>query len=81
MKIGAVIQLVEIAQLNRAFTFEEIKSTAIRCEEFGFDSLWVYDHLLYLEKKNQTLGIWEPWRSFSARAPVPKGVTPGPLGT
>lgn len=79
MKIGAVIQLVEIAQLKRAFTFEEIKSTAIRCEEFGFDSLWVYDHLLYREKKDQTLGIWEAWTMLSALAAVTSRVTLGTL--
>jgi len=81
MRIGAVIQLVEIAQLQRAFTFEEIKSTAIRCEEFGFDSLWVYDHLLYREKKDHTTGIWESWTMLSALAAVTKRVTLGTLVT
>ncbi len=79
MKIGAVIQLVEIAQLKRAFTFDEIKSTAIRCEEYGFDSLWVYDHLLYREKKDQTLGIWEVWTMLSALAAATSRVALGTL--
>ena len=81
MKVGAVIQLVEIAQLKRAFTFDEIKTTAVQCEEMGFDSLWVYDHLLYREKKDQTLGIWESWTMLSALAAVTKRVTLGTLVT
>lgn len=79
MKIGAVIQLVEIAQLKRAFTFDEIKSTAIRCEDYGFDSLWVYDHLLYREKKDQTTGIWEAWTMLSALAAATSRVALGTL--
>lgn len=79
MKIGAVIQLVEIAQLQRAFTFEEIKNTAVNCEAMGFDALWVYDHLLYREKKDHTTGIWEAWTMLSALAAVTKRVTLGTL--
>src|SRR5512136_3172101 len=51
MKIGVVIMLVELKDLGRALTFREIRATASHCEELGFDSIWVYDHLLYRMKK------------------------------
>jgi probable F420-dependent oxidoreductase len=81
MKIGVVIQLVEISELKRAFTFPEIRATAQRCEELGFDSLWIYDHLMYRMKKGETLGIWEGWSMLSALAACTQKVELGPLVT
>jgi probable F420-dependent oxidoreductase len=79
MKIGAVIMLVEISDLGRALTFPEIRATAKRCEELGFDSIWIYDHLLYKGKKDATIGIWEGWSMLSALAASTQRVELGPL--
>jgi len=79
MKIGAVIQLVELRDLKRALTFTEIRDTAQRCEEQGFDSIWVYDHMLYRMKKGVTTGIWEGWSMLSALAACTQKVELGPL--
>ena len=79
MKIGVVIQLVEINELKRAFTFPELRATAQRCEALGFDSIWIYDHLLYRMKKGETLGIWEGWSMLSALAACTQKVELGPL--
>ena len=79
MKIGAVIQLVEISELKRAFTFAEIRATAQCCEELGFDSIWVYDHILYRTKTGETTGIWESWSMLSALAACTQKVELGPL--
>ncbi len=79
MKIGAVIQLVELRDLKRALTFNEIRDTAQLCEEQGFDSIWVYDHMLYRTKKGETTGIWEGWSMLSALAACTQKVELGPL--
>lgn len=79
MKIGAVIMLVELSDLKRALTFPEIRSTALLCEELGFDSIWVYDHLLYRSKRGVTTGIWEGWSMLTALAACTHKVELGPL--
>jgi probable F420-dependent oxidoreductase len=68
MKIGVVIMLVEMERLKRAHSFGEIRQIALLSEELGFDSIWLYDHLLYREKKGHTTGIWEGWSMLSALA-------------
>lgn len=79
MKIGAVIQLVELRDLKRALTFAEIREAALRCEGLGLDSIWVYDHMLYRMKKGVTTGIWEGWSMLSALAACTQKVELGPL--
>lgn len=79
MKIGAVIQLVEMRDLKRAMTFNEIRAIALQCEESGMDSIWVYDHLLYRNQKGHTTGIWEGWSMLAALAACTQKVELGTL--
>jgi probable F420-dependent oxidoreductase len=83
MKIGAVIMLTEQAALGgRAPSFQEIRSQALRCEQLGFDSLWLYDHLLYHSGRKKTItGIWEGWSMLSALAASTQRVELGTLVT
>ncbi len=83
MKIGVVIMLVELPGLDRALSFQEIRGTAERSEDLGFDSIWLYDHLLYRfgKRKPKTLGIWEGWSMLSALAAVTHKVELGTLVT
>ncbi len=69
MKIGVVIMLAEGREQRRAPTFQEICGQAQQAERMGFDSIWLYDHLLYrFGKGKTTTGIWEGWTMLSALA-------------
>ncbi len=79
MKIGVVIMLVELKDLGRTMNFPEIRDAAQHCEALGFDSIWIYDHLLYRMRKGVTTGIWEGWSMLSAVAACTQKVERGPL--
>ncbi len=76
MNLGFVIILAEQRGLGRAQSYPEIRSMAQRAEQAGFDSIWLYDHLLYRPAREEgrqgaediTIGIWECWTMLSALA-------------
>ncbi|MBW7929446.1 MAG: hypothetical protein H3C58_15440, partial [Fimbriimonadaceae bacterium] len=39
---------------------------ALQAERDGFDSVWVYDHLLYRFPDRPQFGIWEGWTILAA---------------
>lgn len=71
--------LADRSYLKRAMNWDEIRETALYCEDLGFDSIWVYDHLLYRQKKGETIGIWEGWSMLTALATVTRRVELGTL--
>jgi alkanesulfonate monooxygenase SsuD/methylene tetrahydromethanopterin reductase-like flavin-dependent oxidoreductase (luciferase family) len=79
MKIGLVIMLAESRELGRAPTYREIHTMAIHAEESGFDSIWLYDHLLYRPEGVPTIGIWECWTMLSALAEATRRIELGTL--
>jgi probable F420-dependent oxidoreductase len=79
MKIGLVLMLAEMRELQRAYSYREIRETAIQAEQAGFDSLWLYDHLLYRTEEPGTIGIWECWSVLSALAEATRSIELGTL--
>lgn len=79
MKIGLVLVIAEHRELRRPYSYQKTRQIAMQAEEAGFDSLWLYDHLLYRPKDVPTIGIWECWTFLSALAEATHKVELGTL--
>ncbi len=79
MDIGIVLPIGESRSLGRARRYPEIREMARQAEAAGFDSIWLYDHLLYRSEGEKTTGIWECWTLLSALAEATQRVTLGSL--
>ncbi|MGE5123055.1 MAG: LLM class flavin-dependent oxidoreductase [Acidobacteriaceae bacterium] len=78
MKIGLVLVIAEREELQRAYSYQETRQIAVQAEAAGFDSLWLYDHMLY-RGDYPTIGIWECWTFLSALAEATHRVELGTL--
>lgn len=75
MKIGLVLPLAEYPWKQPSYP--EIRSLALAAEDAGFDSLWVFDHLLFRGPDGPAEGIWESWTVLSALAEATRRVELG----
>jgi probable F420-dependent oxidoreductase len=67
MKIGMILPLAE-DETGAAPSWTELKAAAQQSEALGFDSVWVYDHLLHRFEGHPTVGFWEAWTMLTALA-------------
>lgn len=82
MKVGFVAVLADsrMGGPGSADRWETIKQRALRAEEAGYDSVWVYDHLMYRpDDLDWTVGIWEGWTILTALAEATSTVELGSL--
>lgn len=77
MKVGLVLPLAEYPW--RQPSYGEIRALALQAEDSGFDSVWVFDHLLFRDAQGPSEGVWESWTVLSALAEATDRVELGTL--
>jgi probable F420-dependent oxidoreductase len=76
MKVGVILMLEGDAR--SAPRYREIRALAIQAEAAGFDSIWIYDHLLFRSAES-TKGQWECFTVLAALAEATERVELGTL--
>jgi probable F420-dependent oxidoreductase len=66
MQIGLIMPIAEDDPPRGMPSYAQIRAIALQAEAAGFDSIWVYDHLLYRFPEQPTAGIWEVWSMLAA---------------
>jgi alkanesulfonate monooxygenase SsuD/methylene tetrahydromethanopterin reductase-like flavin-dependent oxidoreductase (luciferase family) len=78
MRIGVVLPIAEEDGVDGIPSYAEIRSVAVAAEAAGFDSVWVFDHLLF-RSDGQTTGIHESWTILAAIAEATSRVELGTI--
>jgi alkanesulfonate monooxygenase SsuD/methylene tetrahydromethanopterin reductase-like flavin-dependent oxidoreductase (luciferase family) len=79
MKVGVVMPIGPVDGTGVVPPWEATRVAALATEEAGFDSAWVYDHLLFRFGTDPTQGIHECWTVLSALATITARVELGIL--
>jgi len=70
---------VQLPEVERPVSWQELKAMARKAEEIGLDSIWVGDHLMYRSAEGVARGPWEAWSLLSALAEATSTISLGPL--
>jgi probable F420-dependent oxidoreductase len=79
MKVGVVMPIGPQEGTHVVPAWKATRLAALATEEAGFDSAWVYDHLLFRFGTDPTQGIHEAWTILSAMAAITSRVELGIL--
>ena len=79
MRVGIVLPIAETdGGPNGIMSYEAIRAVAIAADRTGFDSIWVFDHLLF-RFRSGTTGIHECWTILAAVAEATSRVELGTI--
>ena len=78
MKIGMALPIIEGDDGTQA-RYREMRALALQAEDAGFDSVWVFDHLIFRHDGKEEHGAWEAWTILSALAEATSRVELGTL--
>jgi probable F420-dependent oxidoreductase len=78
MRIGVVLPIAQEDGMTAPPSYPAIRAVAVAAEAAGFDSLWIYDHLLF-RADGETTGIHEAWTVLSAIAEATSRVELGTI--
>jgi alkanesulfonate monooxygenase SsuD/methylene tetrahydromethanopterin reductase-like flavin-dependent oxidoreductase (luciferase family) len=79
MKIGVVLPIVEDVETQQINSYQTVRAFALQAEQANFDSIWIFDHLLFRRPNQPTGGIWEAWTMATALAEATRRVEIGTL--
>ena len=80
LKVGLELPQMEGFRGAGVKGWKEVSEMAVLAEQVGFDSVWFFDHLLYLLRgEDRPSGVWEVWSLVSAVAAITERVEIGTL--
>ena len=79
VKIGVVVPLEGDPETGLVGRYTETRAFALQAEAAGFDSIWIFDHLLFRYPEKPTQGVWEAWTVLSGLAEATSRVELGTL--
>lgn len=79
LKVGIILPDTEREMGGETPRWRDLDAMARFVEGAGFDSLWVFDHLIYRYDGLEPQGPWECWSNLAALAAITSRVEIGPV--